>query len=46
MRHSTYLSKTKLAFLGYVIDANVIRADFAKTEVIVKINPPIPTLKN
>ena len=33
-------SKTKLTFLGHVIDVDGIRADPAKTEAIVKMTPP------
>ena len=33
-------SKTRLTFLGHVIDSNGIRADLAKTEAIMKMTPP------
>lgn len=36
-------SKTKLTFLGHVIDADGIRADPTKTEAIVKMSPPTNT---
>ena len=36
-------SKTKLTFLGDVIDVDGIRADPAKTEAIVKMTPPTNT---
>ena len=34
------LSKTKLTFLGYVTDADGIRADPEKTKAIVNMSPP------
>ena len=40
-------SKTKLTFLGHIIDADGIRADPHKTEAIRSMNPPtsVPELR-